>query len=1188
MNVNLVGSDVIKDENHGKKEEERELEKSVKKLWDLETVGIREENEVHEALKDNISFDGERYKVGLPWKEGHDKLPSNYWNSLKRLKGQVNKLRQEPEILQECDRIIKEQLDRGIIERVFELEKSDKIHYLPNHPVVRREAKTTKVRMVFDASSKEKGGVSLNDCLHVGPALTPLLFDILIRFREKSIALVGDIEKAFLNVEVEERDRDCLRFLWVEDINSKEIQPVEYKICRVPFGVNSSPFLLNATVQFHLDKFQNVDPEFVGIMKRSLFVDDLVGGSQTPEGTLKLYDLAKSRMAEGGFRLRKWLTNDNEVKEKIAECERNGDSMREIGDDETYAKVSLGNVQKDPAMEKVLGIQWKCETDQFVFGFENIVAKCEALIPTKRNILSILASLYDPLGIVSPIVVSLKVLFQQLCVEKRAWDEEINGDERKQWEVWVRQLKRVQQISIPRCVHGMKSESAKYSLHGFADASLKAYCAVIYFVCESPEGVTVTLLASKTRVAPVKTQTIPRLELMAGRTLALLMDTVKRALETELELDYVRMWTDSKTVLSWINNKGEWKQFVRHRVNEILKITRKSDWGYCKSEENPADIGSRGVGAFELSEAKLWWDGPEWLQSKEWPKKPENLETVETHEEEKKSVVLIASEKVSASVGKVMNVEAFSSIQHLYRVTAWVKRFVSNLKAKQRGVLVTKGELTRDEIVNAERLWILEVQGKLKEQDNYKVLAKDLQIVEYNKLLKCKGRLGNSDLCFDARQPIIIPRQHHLTKLIVEDCHRRVHHSGLRSTLAEVRSKFWVPRGRQTVKNILRDCIVCKRVQGKAFETPPVADLPDFRVNEAPAFANVGVDFAGPLYVKERKGVMKKVYIVIFACCVTRAVHLELVPDMTVQVFLNCLRRFAARRGTPSLIVSDNAKTFKAAKILLKNLYKDQGFRGYIAQQGITWRFNLSKAPWWGSSYERMIGTMKRCLRKVLSNARMTFEELQTILVEVEGTLNSRPLTYEYDEVGSEVLTPAHLICGRRLLSIPDHAVEDDVTDSKLLKRFRYLARKKEHFWNRWRREYLADLREYQKGTKQINGRVVKVGEPVLVYEEHVSRCNWKVGVVEKLIVGKDGHARGAKVRLVAKGKPVYLDRPVQKLYPLEIEAKQVKAGNEVSMEENHNQIEETIQSPEVVRDRPARRVAALDSGWKTRAMLEP
>ena len=299
----------------------------------------------------------------------------------------------------------------------------------------------------------------------------------------------------------------------------------------------------------------------------------------------------------------------------------------------------------------------------------------------------------------------------------------------------------------------------------------------------------------------------------------------------------------------------------------------------------------------------------------------------------------------------------------------------------------------------------------------------------------------------------------------------------------------------------------------------------------------------------------------------TRAVHSELVPDMTVQVFLNCLRRFAATRGTPSLIVSDNAKIFKAAKILLKNLYKDQRFRGYIANQGITWRFNLSKAPWWGSSYERMIGTMKRCLRKVLSNARMTFEELQTVLVEVERILNSRPLTYEHDDVGSEVLSPAHLICGRRPLSIPDHTVEDDVTDSKLLKRFRYLALRKEHFWNRWRREYL----EYQKRNKQINVRVVKVGEPVLVYEEHVSRCNWKVGVVEELIVGKDGHARGAKVRLVAKGKPAYLDRPVQKLYPLEIEAKRVKVGNEVSMEEKQNQTVETIQSPEVVRNRPAK-----------------
>ena len=217
----------------------RDLEESARKLWDYETLGIREDDEVHEALKDAILFNGKRYEVSLPWKkEGHGPLPCNYQNSIKRLKGQLERLKSDTEILDTYDAIIKEQEEAGIIERVAELEPCEKIHYLEHHTVVRKDAKTTKVRVVYDASSKKgKGGVSLNDCLHVGPALSPLLYDILIRVREKRVALVGDIEKAFLNIVVNERDRDRLRFLWVKSVDSEQLDPIVYRFCRVVFAV---------------------------------------------------------------------------------------------------------------------------------------------------------------------------------------------------------------------------------------------------------------------------------------------------------------------------------------------------------------------------------------------------------------------------------------------------------------------------------------------------------------------------------------------------------------------------------------------------------------------------------------------------------------------------------------------------------------------------------------------------------------------------------------------------------------------------------------------------------------------------------------------------------------------------------------------------------------------------------------
>ena len=540
-------------------------------------------------------------------------------------------------------------------------------------------------------------------------------------------------------------------------------------------------------------------------------------------------------------------------------------------------------------------MKWDCTSDEFIFSFEHIVERAEMLEPTKRNVLSILASLYDPLGLVSPVVVSLKVLFQELCADKVSWDQGLSGERLRIWEGWISELKRVKEMRFPRCVYGENKVTAKNSLIGFADASSKAYCAVIYFVSEFMGEISVTLLTSKTRVAPLSVQTVPRLELMAARTLAYLMDTVKNALANEVKIDEIRLWSDSKTVLCWLEDKKEWKTFVRHRVNEILKITTKSEWGYCPRKENPADIGSRGLGADSLQKTDLWWNGPGWLSSPRegWPSTPEGIETDESTLESKKGLVLTLTAKKQFSPENIINVQKYSKINKLYRVTAYVKRFISNIKAKKRGVQSLKGELSAEEIVGAERVWILAMQDDLKQQDTYVSLSKELQIVNYNGILRCKGRLSNSDLGFEGRQPILLPRKHRLTTLIIEDCHRKTYHSGLRATLAELRSRYWVPRGRQTVKKVIRDCLVCKRVQGKSFAAQPVADLPEFRVKQDEPFSKVGIDFAGPLFVKER-GEMSKCYITVFSCCITRGIHLKLVPDLTTATFLNCFRRFTA------------------------------------------------------------------------------------------------------------------------------------------------------------------------------------------------------------------------------------------------------------------------------------------------------
>ena len=335
---------------------------------------------------------------------------------------------------------------------------------------------------------------------------------------------------------------------------------------------------------------------------------------------------------------------------------------------------------------------------------------------------------------------------------------------------------------------------------------------------------------------------------MSARILAQLMHTVKNVLHSQQKLNGVKFWLDSKTALGWIQNKGEWKQFVRHRVNEILKLSNKEDWAYCSTEENPADLGSRGVLASQLKGSQLWWCGPAWLtkQPEDWPVTTESFRIPESLIEEKKTVTaMLTGTEVVTGISAVIDINDYSSLQRLVRVTAWVKRFLHNTRAKERRT----GRLEVHELKGAENEWLKSVQVELKQQDNFKQLVGELGIREHKEILRCEGRLLNSDLDSEARKPVILPRQHRFTRLVVEECHQRVHHSGIRSTLAELRSRFWVPRGRQLVKRILGECVTCRKLIGKPFSAPPTAVLPGFRVKEAPPFSRVGIDFAGPFCV---------------------------------------------------------------------------------------------------------------------------------------------------------------------------------------------------------------------------------------------------------------------------------------------------------------------------------------------------
>ena len=338
----------------------------------------------------------------------------------------------------------------------------------------------------------------------------------------------------------------------------------------------------------------------------------------------------------------------------------------------------------------------------------------------------------------------------------------------------------------------------------------------------------------------------------------------------------------------------------------------------------------------------------------------------------------------SHTIGNVMSCEDYSDLRKLLRVTAYVKRACERFKNHT----TPSTPLTPCDIAHAEVLWVKHVQKDLVQSKKFVTLRWQLSLfLDDKQIWRCRGRLENADIPYAAKYPILLPREHPLTTLVVQEAHVRVYHGGVKATLTDVRQRFWIVKGRSLTRCILHRCVTCRRHQGAAYRGPPPPPLPRFRVKEGHAFTYTGVDFAGPLVIKGSK----KIWICLFTCLVTRAVHIDVVPDQNTSTFIRCLKRFASRRGLPHKFLSDNGKTFKATKRYIATIFKDDAIIDSLAAQGCQWIFNVEKAPWWGGVFERMIQSTKRCLHKVVGRAVLTLDELTTIVIEIEAVINSRP-----------------------------------------------------------------------------------------------------------------------------------------------------------------------------------------------------
>ena len=1062
----------------------------------IQDTAIGDQADVYEEFKEQLTRNAEGwYETGLPWKGNHPPLPNNKVGSLKRLESTVRRLEKQG-LLEQYDAVIKEQLVDGIVEPAEE-QVVGREFYIPHKPVIRESAESTKLRIVYDASARAYDKApSLNDCLHAGPPLQNQLWSVLVRARFHPVLTTGDMKQAFLQVRVRMQDRDAMRFHWIADLGTRQVETLRFT--RALFGLSSSPFLLGGVIKQHLENCRKAYPKIVNEIEKSLYVDDLINGGPTVEAAKEVKETSTEVFAQGGFTLHKWHSNAAEL---------DAVSANQISEtQETYAKQQLGVPQRGKGA--LLGVPWDKERDTIEVKFP-----AERIQPTKRNLLTKLAKVYDPLGFASPTTLSGKLLYRKACELKIAWDAELPEELVKQLSRWEEGLP--PSITVPRPLTGVREKITNIDLHCFGDASGRGVSAALYAVVTQPSGVNVGLVTAKARLAK-QGLSIPRLELVAGHMAINLITNTRDALEG-FPVREMYCWLDSTVALHWIRGAGNYKQFVSNRVSKIQKHSN-VQWRHVTSQENPADLGSRGGG---VQGEELWWSGPKWLADKDsWPCDIVTSCTPESQAEAQvtREVFAGAREVTDQFDGVLVKFALWKEL----RVCAWISRFVNNTR-KHKEQRET-GPLTTGEMERQTLFWVARAQNNAKGSEKFEEDRLQLNLQErQDGLLECRGRIQGD-------YPIYLPDSHPFTEKLTMVSHQATLHGGVGLTLTKVRERYWVPRLRRLAKKVIKKCYGCKRFQAVALKSPPPGNLPRDRTEGRAAFQVIGVDFAGPLKYRKGKKNEGKAYIVLYACSLTRGIYLELLQNMETTEFITSLKRFVAHRGRPEKIYSDNGKTFVGAANLLKTIMNDEKVHDYLAKHRIMWQFNLSRAPWWGGQFERLIGLVKRALYKSIGGGLLTWAELQDVLLDVEVALNNRPLSYVEDDPQLPVLTPNSLLFGQPNLlpELEHHHLESP----DLRKRAKYLKRCKDTMWRRWTDDYLRGLREQHRLKHPGNQSDIAVGDVMLVKDDERNRGKWKMGIVDRLITGRDGIVRAARMK-TATGS--YLERALQQLYPLEL-----------------------------------------------------
>lgn len=1092
---------------------------------------IKEENELAQ-MKNNLQLFIDHWVTKYSWIKDPKLLMDNYWFIHAQLESLENMLLKDPVLAAEYDFQIMDMIFRNVA-RPATLEEilfyDGPVFYLGHHYVIKLNSDSTPLRIVFNPSKKFRG-FCLNDFWTKGANTVQSLFDVAMRFREFAIAILGDISKFYNSVHTTPLEWHTHRFLWRH--YDKSIEPTIYVITRNSFGDKPSGTIATLAVQKTVEQFGAEYPLASKALLEATYVDDISDSQPTIETATKMMKETEELLIKGGFKIKGWTLSeqptDNNHGLKFLDVDRVlGLHYDSTSDCFTFRVNPSQKADKKSSKKKSLRTR-KIEEDSAIVSITDIVSE-KGVNLTHRMLLAWVNGIFDPLGLATPFVVKAKILLRKVTMykdendKKLDWDDAIPQFLQLEWKEWFNESLHLENVKFPRCISPKENHKAEAILVMFSDASESALGCCAYLRWELDDGsVNVSLVAAKSRVAPLSICTIVRLELQAAIMSKRLAESIQGTLRIKLEKTmYI---VDSEIVRAMINKDSYgFNTFVAVRVGEIQQSTKPDQWYWIDGEHNIADWVSRGKCPGDLGPNSAWQRGYEFMYTPidSWPIQQSRTKEVELPEV-KSYIFHTIAVMPKINISAVVDISRFSSLSTLVKVTARIMSMCPKLPRQLASVLVYP---TYKAYKSALKIWIYSAQrdnstGKSIVQ---KTEAGDLRnlvpVVDDDGIIRVRGRVFSKE---ELSEPILLPQNHRLSKLIVREIHE-LNHDGLSTVATKVRKLYWIIGVHKVAKAVSSRCAECKKDKQVTVKQI-MSDLPRQRLEIAKPFQYCALDLFGPYELRipckatrSRKFTDEKFgYGIIFNCLYSRAVYIDLARGYDVDGFLLVYRRFQTIHGDCDILYSDCGSQLTAAdKILHADTFEKWDKNTLLAhgvKTGTEWKFSAPDAPWQNGLSESLIRGVKRSLRLTVGtdHPKLAFDEFQTVLFEIANVLNERPIgRHPTSPDECDYLKPNDLLLGRcsdRIRSGPW-----EFSSSCKRKRFLLVQEVIDDWHKRWYRDYFPTL--VPKKIWHTQNRDIEIGDIVLVQDSNVIRGQWTLAQVCNKHVSADGKVRNVDVR---------------------------------------------------------------------------